>query len=44
MSRKHGDGRHGDGCPLQVEIMCLSGNTETCHCLVHVLELVEDKR
>lgn len=36
---------HGGGCLLQVEIFLhLRGNTEACHCLVHVPKLVEDKR
>lgn len=44
MSGKHGDGCHGGGCLPQMEIFLrLSCHREACHCLVHVLGLVEDK-
>ena len=36
-------GKHGDGCPLQVDILHLRDDTEISHYLVHVLGLVMDK-
>lgn len=44
MSGTHGDGRLGDGCPLQVDIFLhLRDDTEVSRYLAHVLGLVMDK-
>jgi hypothetical protein len=39
----HGDGYHGDVAFCRKSFWHLGGNTEVCHCLVHVPGLVEDK-